>query len=508
MGTTRKTREKEEFGDFQTPMELAREVCALISQRGFQPNSVIEPTCGRGSFLIAALDEFPTAAAGRGFEINQSYVNAARLSLEAAGHSSRADVRREDFFKSDWKMILDSLPDPLLIIGNPPWVTNAALGNLKSTNLPAKTNFQEYRGIEAITGKANFDISEWMLIRSLEWMSKRRALLAMLCKTAVARKVLFHSWKTGKKLKRADIYQFDASTYFGATVEACLLVAESSHVDRTSDCRVHEGLNDDSLVRTFGYREGELVADVEAFEHWKHLEGPERYKWRSGIKHDCSRVMELTMENGWYRNGMGELVRLEDYYVYPMLKSSDVVSGDDKESNRWMLVTQRSVGEETHSIRERAPRTWEYLKAYAHLLDSRSSSIYRKRPRFSIFGVGDYSFALWKVAISGFYKKLVFRVVGPRGGKPTVLDDTCYFIACQSQDEAQFLARLLNSRQAREFYSALTFWDAKRPITVAILRRMDLRALAAELGFADEFVAYSAHQEEEDQAPYQLALNL
>ena len=142
------------------------------------------------------------------------------------------------------------------------------------------------------------------------------------------------------------------------------------------------------------------------------------------------------------------------------------------------------------------------------MLDSRYSSIYRKRPRFSIFGVGDYSFAPWKVAISGFYKKLVFRVVGPRKGKSTVLDDTCYFIPCQSHGEAELLARFLNSQTAKEFFSALTFWDAKRPITVALLRRLDLLALAGELGAEDELRACMSQKETNDHGPYQLPLNL
>ena len=80
--------------------------------------------------------------------------------------------------------------------------------------------------------------------------------------------------------------------------------------------------------------------------------------------------------------------------------------------NRWMLVTQTCVGEETSTIRERAPRTWAYLEAHGAALDRRGSSIYRGRPRFSIFGVGEYTFAPWKVAISGFYKRLAFKVVG------------------------------------------------------------------------------------------------
>lgn len=122
------------------------------------------------------------------------------------------------------------------------------------------------------------------------------------------------------------------------------------------------------------------------------------------------------------------------------------------------------------------------MEDHASLLDNRKSSIYKNRPRFSIFGVGEYSFSLWKVAISGLYKKLKFSVVGPFEDKPIVLDDTCYFLSCKNEKEANFIAMLLNSAPAQQFYESLIFWDSKRPITAKILQKIDLPALAAKLG--------------------------
>ena len=83
-----------------------------------------------------------------------------------------------------------------------------------------------------------------------------------------------------------------------------------------------------------------------------------------------------------------------------------------------------------------------------------------QRPRFSVFGIGEYSFAQWKVAISGFYKSLDFRVVAPCEGRPVVLDDTCYFLPFRSEKEAVTVAELLNSDKARGFFKSVVFWDA------------------------------------------------
>jgi hypothetical protein len=325
----------------------------------------------------------------------------------------------------------------------------------------------------------------------------------MLCKTTVARKVLAHAWKNDSSLADAEIHPIDAAASFGAAVDACLLVCSLSPGSHNRDCRVFNHLGDTVPVATIGFHDGQLVADVAAYERWKHLGGEEVYKWRSGVKHDCSKVMELRKEGNRYRNGLDEVIEMEDDYVYPMLKSSEITNGQSKEPSRWMLVTQKAVGDDTSVIRIAAPKTWEYLQKQGHLLDRRASSIYRNRPRFSVFGVGDYTFAPWKVAISGFYKKLQFATVGHHAGKPVVLDDTSYFVACQSEQEARFIAGLLNSQLAREFFSAFVFWDAKRPITIDMLGRLDLVALACDLGSEEALASFQAKKRKEQ--PYRQA---
>jgi hypothetical protein len=497
MAPTKLATQTVEFGDFQTPDALASDVCRLLSGRGISPASLLEPTCGIGNFLLAAIERFPELSTGLGIEINNDYVCRAVERIRSHAYADKVRVVRQSFFDVDWANILSDLPEPVLIVGNPPWVTNSALGVLGSSNLPTKSNFQNHTGLEALTGKSNFDISEWMLIKLLEMLEGRRATLAMLCKTAVARKVLFHAWKNDISVKDAEIHPIDAAASFGAAVDACLLVCSLSPASHNRDCRVFSHLGDAEPVATIGFHDGQLVADVSAYERWKHLGGEEVYRWRSGVKHDCSKVMELRKEGDRYHNGLDEVLELEDDYVYPMLKSSEITNGQSKKPTRWMLVTQKAVGDETSIIRVIAPKTWAYLQKQGALLDRRASSIYRNRPRFSVFGVGEYTFASWKVAISGFYKKLQFAIVGPYSEKPVILDDTSYFVSCQSEQEAQFIASLLNSQPAREFFSAFVFWDAKRPITIDMLRRLDLAALAYELGSEDTLAGFQVKKRKE-----------
>ncbi len=462
----------------------------LLAGKGLDPGSLLEPTCGEGNFLVAALQIFPGIKKAMGVDINPEHTARAQTAIQAVSGNCGAEIRQEDFFNVDWNRVVDSLPEPLLVIGNPPWVTNAALGYLDGSNSPEKINFQNRRGIDAITGKSNFDISEWMLLKSLDWIASKRATIAMLCKTTVARKVLHHAWKTGIPLAQADIYRIDSAAYFGVSVDACLLVIASSSPSKSTECRIYDSLSEPSVPAVMKYDSGRLLADAAAYQSWKHLEGSGRQTWRSGIKHDCSKIMELRELNGEYRNGLGESVNLESDYLYPMLKSSDIAKVSKPRPSRLMLVPQRFVGEDTSLIERRAPQTWAYLENHSELLQCRASSIYRNRPKFSIFGVGEYSFAPWKVAVSGFYKNMNFAVVGPSSGKPVVFDDTCYFMPCETQEEAIAIAGMLNSQIAREFFSSFVFWDSKRPITAELLQRLDLVALAQELNIKTPSTAY------------------
>jgi len=480
MQTGSRTNRRVEFGDFQTPPFLARQVCQVLGRHIPQPAAVVEPTCGRGSFLVAALEFFPSIRDAIGLEINPAHAMAARSNLGTQSFSANWEIRQEDFFGVDWNSVLRRLPEPLLVVGNPPWVTNAAVGALRGSNLPKKSNFQKHTGLDAVTGKSNFDVSEWMLVQLIEALRGRRAVLAMLCKTAVARKVLFHAWKNDLPV-RAEMRFIDAQRHFGASVDACLLVCDIGGAQRSREADIFSNLITEHRAQSIGLRDGRVVADLEAFERTRHLAGRSPLRWRSGIKHDCARVMEFHRVGDRFQNGLGEVVELEDDYLYPALKSSHVASGRVGAPNRWMLVTQRKIGDDTRVIEERAPKTWNYLQRNGDRLDRRASSIYRGRPRFSIFGVGEYTLASYKVAVSALYKRLSFAQVGPHFGKPVVLDDTCLFLACQTQSEAAFVHTLLSSEEAQTFYAARIFWDAKRPITAEILNQLSLLALARTL---------------------------
>ena len=470
-----------EFGDFQTPLALARTACRLLVARGEAPNWVVEPTCGVGGFLTAAAEAFPRAEL-RGWDINPGYVAQALAAVSEAGATTRSRVVQQDFFAHDWEAELADLPGRVLILGNPPWVTNAAVTVVNGSNLPSKENFLGLRGLAARTGKANFDISEWMLIRLLRALRSRPATIAMLCKTATARKWLRYAWQNAGQVREAAMYRIDAAAHFGAAVDACLLVAHTGSAG-PQEADVFASLADQRPVSRMGLAGQDLVADIPTYRQLQHLEGLCPFRWRSGLKHDCASVMELRRgEDGRMENKLGERTRLEPNYLYPLLKCTDLAHGRVTPA-RSVLVTQRRVGEDTSGIAGCAPLTWHYLESHRAKFTARKSSIYVGRMPFALFGIGDYAFAPWKVAVSGLHRSARFQVVGPVHNRPVCFDDTCYYTPFEDEAQARLVAEVLNSECCQRFLHSLIFAENKRPITVELLQRLNVSAIAEAAGY-------------------------
>ena len=314
-----------EFGDFQTPPLLATRCCTLLKEMGVDAATVFEPTCGRGGFLLAAAEQWPKAEVVKGIDINPAHVANAADAVRTRTDCSRFSLECADLFELDLSAVLADLPEPILVVGNPPWVTNAHVSALGGSNVPTKTNFQRHKGLDAITGKANFDISEWMLSKLADALNGRDAMLAMLVKNVVARKLLHYCWKREYTLTKANLFRIDAAAHFDVAVDASLVAAKFGRVIAPRVAHCYDQLSESGQPRaTIGLIANSVAADLGAYQQTKHLDGGSAIKWRSGIKHDCSRVMELRQEGDRFRNGLGDIVDLEPDYLFPMLKISEV----------------------------------------------------------------------------------------------------------------------------------------------------------------------------------------
>ncbi|NCO76544.1 MAG: SAM-dependent methyltransferase [Cyanobacteria bacterium] len=488
------TKKTVEFGDFQTPLILAKEIVNLIQiiqKKCLNHQIIIEPSCGKGNFIRACIEAKLSYQKIIAWEINSDYIQYLKQTFSQEINHQNLEVKQQDFFLLDWDFIKHNLKNPILFIGNPPWVTNSQLGKLISNNLPLKNNFQSYNGLDALTGRSNFDISEWMLIKMLQFISGNDSAMAFLIKTSVARKLFLYINKYKLAISNISIYEIDTWKYFKVNVSACLFFAQGNKLNFTvKECPIYSSFLDTIPQQIIGVKNNSLVSNIEVYESLKNIDNGCEFQWRSGIKHDCSKVMELTLTKGGFKNGFNELIDIEEIYIYPLYKSSDIAKKNILSPNRYMLVTQKNINEDTFSISYYAPKTWHYLQKYSYLLNNRKSSIYKSAPQFAIFGVGEYSFKPFKIVISSLYKNLNFSKIGCYQEKPIILDDTCYMLSFDDEKKSDFILQLLNSSIAKSFLNSLIFSDNKRLITISLLNRISLSSIALYLGKEKEYDNY------------------
>ena len=477
---------RDEFGDWQTNYQLACNVCQLMKEKGIRPQVVIEPTCGKGAFVLAALQTFESLELVYGIDIYKPYLNVLKLNLleksfDSHRHNAKIRLFHSSIFDFDFKPIKEQCGQKnILVIGNPPWVTNSKLGSINSNNLPFKSNFKNQRGIDAITGKGNFDIAEYicnMMIREFGGTSTQ---LTFLIKNSVIKNLVYRQKSNHENISKIEQYNIDAAKEFSVSVAASLLYLEFGS-GKAQECSVFDFYSR-AKQYSYGWVGEKFVSNTEIYRKWQRFDNESQLEWWSGIKHDCSKVMELTKNaEGQFVNALNEIVDIEPELVYPLVKSSDISNGNITKTRKYVIVTQHSPSESTDYIAKQYPKTYAYLTSHADMLDGRGSIIYKKRPRFAMFGIGDYSFKKYKIAVSALYKIPRFALVEPIDGRPVMLDDTCYLIGFDNKEEAQMTLYLLNHTITKAFIETIMFSDAKRVINKDLLMRIDIAEVSETL---------------------------
>jgi hypothetical protein len=484
----------DEYGDYQTPECFAKKVCEKLKNfYGLCPDAVFEPTFGIGSFFPGVISTFQAPFSLFGIEINPDYYNIGLSTVRELSPSIQCRFYNNDIFSFDYSEIKAyiSKKDTLLIIGNPPWVTNSQLSSIQSYNIPLKSNIKGLAGIEAITGKGNFDIAEYIILQLLSEFSMYNCTLAMLCKTIVAKNIMRDIDLFNFTVSNADLFTFSASEVFGVNCDAGLFVLTlGSYAKKT--CSVYDFATN-NFLREFGWIEGTFYSDTRHQSSCAKIDGQCQLEWRQGIKHDCSRIMELESADGVnFQNKLGEICRFTlGRFVYPLVKSSDIKSYAINRTRKYVVVPQKWVNEETSKIEHEDPVVWNYLTSHKDSLASRRSIIYKNSPKYSVFGVGSYSFSKYKIGVSGFYKEPVFSLLW--GEHPIMMDDTCYFLSFDKLKNALITLSLLNSNKCVSFLKSIAFLDSKRPYTKDILRRIDLIGLSDTVGFTGVRSFIEAH---------------
>lgn len=469
---------KREYGDYQTPVYFAQKICNYLKySKKIRPTTVLEPTCGIGNFLESSL--IFDANNYIGIDINKEYCEACRKRI----HDDRVQIYEQDFFSSRPELLIPR-DGHTLIVGNPPWVTSSTLSSLDSKNLPRKSNIKQLKGLDAITGASNFDICESIILQLADASRNTDTTIAMLCKTSVARNIFIEITRRQINYAEFEIVEFDAAEVFNINVSACMLYIRFS-VNKTgaSLCTVRNIDDIHTKQCSIMYVDGKLIRIEDKI--YDDFDGTCCLEWRQGIKHDCSKVMELTEIDGKLYNAQHEHVDIERSIVFPLVKSSMFKKPIKSEFTKHVIVTQTMINESTYKLAESAPMTWAYLQRNATQFERRKSSIYKNAPPFAMFGVGKYAFATYKVGVSGFYKQPQFSLLFTNDKRPVMTDDTSYFLCFDTYEMAYVAMLILNNQRVQEFLKRIAFLDTKRPFTKRVLQRVDFSKIVAALKFEE-----------------------
>ncbi|MDS0299038.1 type I restriction endonuclease subunit M [Halogeometricum sp. S1BR25-6] len=450
----------------------------------------------------ADVDANPSALAARvadsvrGFDVNPVAVRASRLALVLA---CRPLLRRDGVESFAPRVALADAVEttaadaPLngaradVLLGNPPWLTWDSLtprvkdrwreGPMADPDL----DLFPHRGREARLGHANDDLSVpyvWTCVHRLLRDGGRAAfVLKRDLMTGPAGELLRRRRVGDRSLSMRRVHDFGSLSPFGREVDAGtalyrLNVGNSESAGAPADSAVENAdanveipatgwsrrdgttpafgsLSD--LRRTLAAEETAFVAADPTTEAspWIRADaerealGASEYRIRHGVKDDAKAVYALDRETI-------EANDIEPDHVYPYLKSKHVVKyglfGHDR-----LLVPQRFAGEDNEAtLRRETPNTYAYLDANRERLESRGSSWFDDGPFYSLFGLGPYTWADYKVVWCRLGYKPHFAVVSTvedplLGEKPVVPGDHCMFVGTDDEREAHYLCALLNS---------------------------------------------------------------
>lgn len=147
---------------------------------------------------------------------------------------------------------------------------------------------------------------------------------------------------------------------------------------------------------------------------------------------------------------------LEPDLVYPLLRGRDV--------NRWSAIPSAYIlithfeGAGLNAISEtdmkdKYPHTFKYLNQFKGLLFERKSqsvrSLMEKGPFYSMFAVGEYTFAPWKVVWREVATEIDATYVSKAEKKPVLPDHTIVAITTKTEIEACFVSAIVNSSPYR-----------------------------------------------------------
>ena len=491
------------LGEYYTPDWLVELLLDEIGYDGDPDRRLLDPACGSGAFLVLAIDRArkrcasPTEAAEtipraiHGFELNPLAALAARANCALA---LGAPVPWDDIpvFRKD--AILETAPgEPFdFVAGNPPWVRWDFLPeDYRQATTPLWKHYGLFTlpGFEARLGGGKKDLSMLFTYVSADRYLKDGGMLGFLITQEVMKAKgaaegfrRFRLGEDGPPLRVVKAHDFVKLRPFEGSGNKTAAILLSKGKETAYPVPYVVWSRDGGSLR-----QTELRAEPVGSPHgpWRTAHQDEQcrfplcpaspYKAMLGANANPYGVFWLEVLEilpgrlARVRNlpERGKLpippveARIETDLIYPALRGSDIGRWEVTPGVYVLVVqdpeTRRGYDERT--MREKWPRTLEYISQFRETLQARA--LYRKyfreqgHPFWSQFNVAPETFARHKVVWKRMSNDLCAAVVsdwaGPLDRKTVVPLETTAFLAASGEDEAHYLCAVLNSAPVREF---------------------------------------------------------
>jgi hypothetical protein len=147
---------------------------------------------------------------------------------------------------------------------------------------------------------------------------------------------------------------------------------------------------------------------------------------------------------------------VEPDLLYPLLRGRDVQRWKAEPSACILMVQdpEKRRGYSEEWLQENYPRTYGYLKRFEEVLRKRrsrgiSDMVRKGAPFYTMFAVGPYTFAPWKVVWRYVASDFIVAVAEPYNGRLIVPNEKLMLVACENDQEAHYLCATLNSSPIR-----------------------------------------------------------
>jgi len=484
------------LGEYYTPRGVAELAVESMDTDSITTASFLDPGCGSGVFATVCIDRKIAAMKNThdpeeilslitssvfGIDLNPVAVKSTKLNYlltllpvleEAESETIEIPVFLTDALKLTQNETItfnrESF-EPLVthLVGNPPWITWGRLSddikNQWREKYVNQLDLLPHGGAVSRLGHGNDDISVpyvWVCIHHyLQDNGQASFVLKRDMMKGPAGKLLRTLKIADRPLNMTQIHDFNKLRPFGDQVGANAAVYTLS-----ADARSTFPIN------TTSWTNGDTVADFSTAATIRETLSAENTSiipldqddttspWiredaergalgecdqeiRHGVKDDAQDVFSIDRE---------QLDNLESDKIYPYIKSKHAVKYGLFGHELRLVPIQKANEDNEDELENQCPKTYQYLTDHREQLEERSSSWLQKGTFYNIFGLGDYTWAKYKIVWCRLGFKPNFAVVSTvedenLGEKMVIPGDHYMFIATNNKQEAHFLCALLNS---------------------------------------------------------------